>query len=49
MFPIVKLNPQTAVQSPIAGVWDYFSDFVNGARITFIIRMPVASALLEQK
>jgi hypothetical protein len=49
MPPIVKFNSQTAMQSAIAGVWNYFSDFVNGARKTFIIRMPAANALLEQK
>jgi hypothetical protein len=48
MFPIVKLNPHTVMQSAIAGVWDYFSDFVNGARKTFIIKTPNANALLEQ-
>jgi hypothetical protein len=47
--PNVKLNPQTAMQSAIAGVWNYFSDFVSGVRKTFIIRMTNASALLEQK
>jgi hypothetical protein len=49
MSPIVKLNPQTVMQSAIAGVWNYFSNFVNGVRKTFIIRMPAANALLEQK
>ena len=37
MSPIVKLNPQTAMQSAIAGVWNYFSDFVNEVGTTFII------------
>jgi hypothetical protein len=49
MSPIVKLNPHTVMQSAIAGVWNHFSDFVNGARKTFIIRTPTANALLEQK
>jgi hypothetical protein len=49
MSPIVQLYPQTVMQSAIAGVWNYFSDFVNGARKTSIIRMPAANALLEQK
>jgi hypothetical protein len=49
MSPIVKLNPHTVMQSAIAGVWNYFSDFVNEVRTTFIIRMSAANALLEQK
>jgi hypothetical protein len=49
MSPIVKLNPQTVMKSAIAGVWNYFSDFVNGARTTCIMRISAANALLEQK